>query len=92
MSLIDALDGVLMFYAYGWATFDPKVKWMYNLFLTGTSSLVAFLVGSVELAGILVEKCHLLGKTFKLLGTNFLHFILNLCNNFLVPTLKRWGI
>ena len=40
MSLLDTLDGMLMTYAYGWAATNPAKKLLFNVFLTGTSSLV----------------------------------------------------
>ena len=53
MSLLDTLDGMLMTYAYGWAATNPAKKLLFNVFLTGTSSLVALLVGSIEALQVL---------------------------------------
>jgi nickel/cobalt transporter (NiCoT) family protein len=61
MSLIDTSDGVLMLGAYGWAFADPVRKLGYNLAITGMSVIVAVLVGSVEAAGLVVDRLGLSG-------------------------------
>jgi high-affinity nickel-transport protein len=74
MSLIDTIDGIFMLWAYGWAFVNPAKKIFYNMFLTGTSACVAFLVGGVEVGGILVDKLHLTGTfwhDWKALSENF---------------------
>ena len=53
MCLIDALDGILMLGAYGWAFIKPIRKAYYNLSITLLSVLVAFVVGTYELLQIL---------------------------------------
>ena len=52
MVLSDTADGLAMRYAYGWAQDHPLRKIFYNLALTVISVLVAFLVGTVELLGV----------------------------------------
>ena len=37
MSLIDTLDGILMLYAYSWASVDRKRRIFFNLYLTSVS-------------------------------------------------------
>jgi high-affinity nickel-transport protein len=53
MSLFDTLDGLFMSIAYDWAFLNPVRKVYYNLTVTGLSVLVALLVGSIELVGVL---------------------------------------
>ncbi|WP_267544892.1 HoxN/HupN/NixA family nickel/cobalt transporter [Arthrobacter sp. H14-L1] len=56
MSLLDALDGCFMNFAYGWAFSKPIRKIYYNLVITGLSVAVALIIGSIELISILVDK------------------------------------
>lgn len=53
MSLIDTTDNVLMLGAYGWAFVKPVRKLYYNLTITLVSVMVAFLVGGIEVLGLL---------------------------------------
>ncbi|HET9092583.1 MAG TPA: HoxN/HupN/NixA family nickel/cobalt transporter [Acidimicrobiales bacterium] len=53
MSLLDTADGCFMNFAYGWAFSRPIRKVYYNITITGLSVVVAFLIGTVELAGLL---------------------------------------
>ncbi|HEX4017179.1 MAG TPA: HoxN/HupN/NixA family nickel/cobalt transporter [Frankiaceae bacterium] len=53
MSLLDWLDGMFMSVAYDWAFLNPVRKVYYNISITGLSVTVAFLIGSVELIGVL---------------------------------------
>ncbi|HEX5323513.1 MAG TPA: HoxN/HupN/NixA family nickel/cobalt transporter [Capsulimonadaceae bacterium] len=55
MCLVDTLDGILMLGAYGWAFVKPARKLFYNLSITTISVLVAFVVGTAELAQILAS-------------------------------------
>jgi len=52
MTLMDTTEGLFMSGAYTWALTDPIRKLFYNLFVTGTSVLVALLIGGVELIQI----------------------------------------
>ncbi|MCC3773694.1 HoxN/HupN/NixA family nickel/cobalt transporter [Streptomyces sp. UNOB3_S3] len=56
MSLFDTLDGTFMNFAYQWAFSNPVRKVYYNLTITGLSIAVAFLIGTIELVGVLHEK------------------------------------
>ncbi len=56
MSLFDTADGVLMTRAYGWAMVKPVRKVFYNLTITVLSVLVALVVGTMVLIGLLVER------------------------------------
>lgn len=61
MSLVDTTDGVLMVNAYGWAFVKPIRKLYYNLTITLVSIVVALLIGSVEVLGLLGDKLGLAG-------------------------------
>jgi nickel/cobalt transporter (NiCoT) family protein len=56
MSLFDTLDGTFMNFAYHWAFANPVRKVYYNLTITGLSVAVAFLIGTIELIGILHDQ------------------------------------
>lgn len=56
MTLFDTLDGTFMNFAYQWAFSNPVRKVFYNLAVTGLSIAVAFVIGTIELVGVLHEK------------------------------------
>ncbi|NUP74267.1 MAG: HoxN/HupN/NixA family nickel/cobalt transporter, partial [Sinomonas sp.] len=56
MCLADTVDGVFMNAAYGWAFAKPVRKVFYNLTITTISVLVAVVIGSIELAGVLADQ------------------------------------
>lgn len=56
MTLFDFADGVLMTRAYRWAFTRPVRKVYYNLTVTGLSVAVAFIIGGIELVGVLHER------------------------------------
>jgi high-affinity nickel-transport protein len=62
MTLFDTLDGCFMNFAYGWAFARPVRKVYYNLVITGLSVAAAFLIGTVELLGVLTAELHLHGS------------------------------
>jgi high-affinity nickel-transport protein len=62
MTLLDTADGVLMNTAYGWAFARPVRKLYYNIAITAVSVAVAFLVGGIEIAGLLSTELHLHGR------------------------------
>ena len=64
MSLMDTTDGVLMVKAYNWAFVNPLRKIFYNLATTSLSITVAFLIGSVELAQVVIGMLGLHGAPF----------------------------
>ncbi|MDQ1673737.1 MAG: nickel/cobalt transporter (NiCoT) family protein [Frankiaceae bacterium] len=68
MSLLDTIDGCFMNFAYGWAFSKPVRKVYYNLTITGLSVAVAFIVGTIELAGILTEKLGIVTGPLAALG------------------------
>ena len=61
MMLFDTLDGCFMNFAYGWAFARPVRKVYYNLVITGLSIGAAFIIGTIEILGILTAELHLSG-------------------------------
>jgi high-affinity nickel-transport protein len=61
MTLFDTLDGCFMNFAYGWAFAKPVRKVYYNLVITGLSIAAAFLIGTIEVLGVLTSEMHLTG-------------------------------
>ena len=61
MTLFDTLDGCFMNFAYGWAFAKPVRKVYYNLVITGLSIAAAFLIGTIEILGVLTSELHLSG-------------------------------
>jgi high-affinity nickel-transport protein len=61
MTLFDTADGCFMNFAYGWAFARPVRKVYYNLVITGLSIAVAFLVGTIEITGLLTSELHIHG-------------------------------
>ena len=59
MSLIDTLDGILMLYAYSWASVDKKRRLFFNLYLTIVSAFIAIVVATVEVLGLLSSELSL---------------------------------
>jgi len=68
MALIDTADSILMVGAYGWAFVKPVRKLYYNMTITFVSVLVAIVIGSVEVLGLLVEKLGLSGGVWDLIA------------------------
>jgi high-affinity nickel-transport protein len=58
MSALDTFDSLLMTRAYSWAYRSPARKLFYNIATTGMTVVVATLVGTVYLAGLLVDQLH----------------------------------
>src|SRR6187200_2772349 len=56
MSLFDAVDGMLMSRAYGWAFLKPIRKVFYNLTVTVLSVFVALVIGVIVLVGLLTDR------------------------------------
>jgi high-affinity nickel-transport protein len=61
MSLVGATNGIMMVGVYGWAFVKPIRKLYYNVAITLASVLVAMLVGSIEVLGLIAEKFELKG-------------------------------
>ena len=62
MCLFDTMDGCFMNFAYGWAFARPIRKVYYNITITGLSVVVAFLIGTIELLGLLPAEMSLHGS------------------------------
>ena len=73
MTLFDSFDGFFMNTAYGWAFARPVRKVYYNLTITGLSVASPFLVGGIEIVGLLSTELHLHGW----LGDAMANFDLN---------------
>src|SRR5437764_6066653 len=56
MSLFDALDGIFMSRAYGWAFLQPVRKVYYNLTVTVLSVIIALVIGVILLAGLATDR------------------------------------
>jgi nickel/cobalt transporter (NiCoT) family protein len=61
MCLFDTIDGTFMNFAYGWAFSRPIRKVYYNITITSLSVIVALVIGSVELLGLLSQQLNLNG-------------------------------
>ena len=64
MVLTDTTDGFGMRFAYGWAFMKPIRKVYYNLTMTVISVLVAVVIGTIELLGVLASELNLSGGPF----------------------------
>ena len=63
MSLMDTTDGVLMSKAYNWAFLNPLRKIFYNITTTSLSIVVALVIGTIELAQVLIGMLDLPGPS-----------------------------
>jgi high-affinity nickel-transport protein len=70
LTLFDTADGWLMNFAYGWAFARPVRKVYYNLIITALSVAVAFLIGTIEICGLLAAGLHIHGGFWDFM-TNF---------------------
>ncbi len=61
LMLFDTLDGLFMNFAYGWAFARPVRKVYYNLVITGLSIGAAFIIGTIEILGVLTDELNLRG-------------------------------
>jgi high-affinity nickel-transport protein len=68
MMLFDTLDGCFMNFAYGWAFARPVRKVYYNLVITGLSIGAAFIIGTIEILGILTTEAHLTGGLWSVMA------------------------
>jgi nickel/cobalt transporter (NiCoT) family protein len=75
MSLLDTIDGCFMNFAYEWAFSQPVRKVYYNITITGLSVAVALIIGTVELASILVEKLDITSGPLAAVGGLDLNFV-----------------
>ena len=68
MSLFDTLDGCFMNFAYGWAFARPIRKVYYNITITALSIGVAFVIGTIELLGLLPSELSLRGAFWRFMA------------------------
>ena len=61
MTLLDSVDGLFMNLAYGWAFARPVRKVFYNIAITALSIAVAFLIGGIEVVGLLSSELNIHG-------------------------------
>jgi nickel/cobalt transporter (NiCoT) family protein len=80
MCLFDTMDGCFMNFAYGWSFSRPVRKVYYNLIITGLSVAVAFIIGTIEILGLLGSEFHLHGLLWDAMG----HFDINSAGIFIV--------
>ena len=79
MSLVDSIDGAFMNYAYGWALSKPVRKVYYNLTVTSLSVMVAAVIGTIELGGLIAQHLNLSGSFwtwFENIDLNVLGFVI----------------
>ena len=68
LMLFDTLDGLFMNVAYGWAFARPVRKVYYNLVITGLSIGAAFIIGTIEILGVLTDELHLRGAFWQVVA------------------------
>ncbi|MDQ2726297.1 MAG: HoxN/HupN/NixA family nickel/cobalt transporter [Actinomycetota bacterium] len=61
MCTFDTTDGMFMNFAYGWAFAKPVRKVFYNITITGLSVLVALVIGTIEILGLLASDLNFSG-------------------------------
>ncbi|MGI8711861.1 MAG: HoxN/HupN/NixA family nickel/cobalt transporter [Solirubrobacteraceae bacterium] len=79
MSLLDSIDGSFMNFAYGWAFSKPVRKVFYNITITGLSVAVAWVIGTIELGGLIAQHLNLSGgfwNWFEHININVLGFVI----------------
>ena len=75
MSLFDALDGIFMSRAYGWAFLKPVRKVYYNLTVTVLSVLVALVIGVILLSGLVADRLGIDSGPLAAIGSVNLEFV-----------------
>jgi nickel/cobalt transporter (NiCoT) family protein len=79
MSLLDSIDGSFMNFAYDWASSMPVRKIFYNITITGLSIVVALVIGTIELGGLVAQHLGLAGSFwswFENIDINLLGFVI----------------
>jgi nickel/cobalt transporter (NiCoT) family protein len=79
MSLMDSIDGSFMNFAYGWAFSKPVRKVFYNITVTGLSVVVAVVIGTTEIGGLIASELNLSGSFwnwFESIDINSLGFVI----------------
>jgi len=75
MSLLDAIDGAFMNFAYGWAFARPVRKVFYNLTITWLSVVVALVIGTIELMSVLADRLALTGQPWAFVSGLDLNYV-----------------
>jgi high-affinity nickel-transport protein len=75
MSLLDAIDGAFMQFAYGWAFAKPVRKIFYNMTITWLSVIVALVIGTIELMSVLADKLTLTGQPWAFVSGLDLNYV-----------------
>ena len=75
MSLFDALDGIFMSRAYGWAFLRPVRKVYYSLTVTVLSVVIALVIGVIVLAGLLADRLGVDSGPLAAIGSLDLEFV-----------------
>ncbi|RZS87049.1 high-affinity nickel-transport protein [Motilibacter rhizosphaerae] len=75
MSLLDAIDGCFMNFAYGWAFSKPVRKVYYNLTVTALSVAVALGIGAIEVVSILVDRFGITSGPLATVGSLDLNYV-----------------
>lgn len=68
MALVDTLDNLIMVGAYGWAFSKPQRKLYYNMTITGSSVIVALVIGGLEALGLMMDKFKLQGGIWRIVA------------------------
>ncbi len=68
MCLLDTIDGSFMNFAYGWAFSHPVRKVYYNITITTLSIIVALLIGTIEMLGLLADQLGWRGAFWQWVG------------------------
>jgi high-affinity nickel-transport protein len=79
MALLDSIDGSFMNFAYGWAFSKPVRKVFYNITITGLSVVVALVIGTIEVGGLLASELDFSGSFwnwFENIDMNLLGFLI----------------
>jgi len=75
MSLLDAIDGAFMNFAYGWAFARPVRKVFYNMTITWLSVVVALVIGTIELMSVLADRLALTGQPWAFVSGLDLNYV-----------------
>jgi len=73
MALVDSMDGLIMLKAYAWAFIEPQRKLRYNMTITLVSAVIALVVGTIEVLGLIGERYGLTGTTWDTLVAVNIH-------------------
>src|SRR3954468_2346405 len=75
MSLLDAIDGAFMNFAYGWGFSKPIRKIFYNITITALSVIVALVIGTIELMSVVTDKLSLSGEPWDFVAGLDLNYV-----------------